>query len=176
MLGEIRSWQPDHGPAGVRLMEIHGRPLCAIYLPRTALEAASTVPEVGGSGVFFLLGPGTPTGERPRVFIGSSQDLPGGLLAHGGTEPFSWEVAVAIPLSPPKVARFHKELIKLLQFHCHRQAVRARTHQVGNPAPSPPSLVPAFVDSDMRISQTAIQTLLFALGHPVLGRETSPPT
>jgi hypothetical protein len=150
-------------------MEIQGRPLQAIYLPRDGLEAAGEITEVAGGGVYFLVGPGTVPGGRPRVFIGGTQDLHAAFLQQRTSAPFAWEAAVAVPLLPPRVPRFHKELTKLVQFHCHRQAVQAQSHQVINPAPAPPSLVPAFVDRDLKLSQTAIQTLLSALGHPVLG-------
>jgi len=174
MLGEIRSWRPETGPSGARLMEIQGRPLQAIYLPRDGLEDAGGLAELAGGGVYFLVGPGTAPGDRPRVFIGGNQDLQSTLLRQRTSAPFAWEAVVAVPLKPPRVARFHKELTKLVQFHCHRQAVRVQSHQVVNPAPAPPSLVPAFVDRDLKLSQTAIQTLLYALGHPVLGGQLRP--
>ncbi len=78
---------------------------------------------------------------------------------------------MAVPLEPPRVPRFHKELTKLVQFHCHRRAVEVRHHEVISPEPTAPSLVPAFVDRDLGTSRAAIQTLLFALGHPVLGSQ-----
>jgi hypothetical protein len=174
MLGEIRSWRPEKGPSTARLMEIQGRPLQAVYLPRGALEGTGELAELAGAGVYFLVGPGPAPNDRPRVFIGGTQNLHGALLDHRAGTPFAWEAAVAIPLKPPRVPRFHKELTKLVQFHCHRQAVRVQNHDVVNPAPAPPSLVPAFVDRDLKVSQTAIQTLLYALGHPVLGGRLRP--
>ncbi|MFP4560736.1 MAG: hypothetical protein ACLFRB_08470 [Thiohalorhabdus sp.] len=168
MLGEIRSHHPEGTPDGVHMVEIAERPLRAFRLPRGALGDAP-LPELAAGGVYFLLGPRGRPGGRPRVYIGSGRDLGQRLALQEDQPPFPWEWAVAVPLAVPRVPRFHKELTKLVQLHCHRSALRARHHEVVSPEPTSPSLVPAFVERDVAASRTAIQTLLFALGHPVLG-------
>ena len=169
MLGEIQTGRPDGAPEGVSEVAITDRPLRALRIPRENASEAADLEDLQGFGIFFLVGPGARRGERPRVFIGGHSYLGRELTRLLDFPPFPWTAAVAVPLSPPKVARFHKELTKLMQFHCHRYAVRANHHQVVNPPPACPSLVPAFVDSDLKASRTGVQTLLFALGHPVLG-------
>mgnify|MGYP006288018227 CR=1 FL=1 len=169
MLGEIRAHRPEGAPEGVRLVELADRSLRAIRIPRADLAASGDLPDLAGAGVFFLVGPAPAAGDRPRAFLGGTQDLAGQLTHHGRAAPFPWEAAVAVPLRPPKIPRFHKELIKLVQFHCHRRAVEVRSHEVISPEPTAPSLVPAFVERDLAASRTAIETLLFALGHPLLG-------
>ncbi|HKJ88310.1 MAG TPA: hypothetical protein VKA48_07365 [Gammaproteobacteria bacterium] len=169
MLGEIRSHSPEGAPEGFRVAEITGRSQRALRIPRQALEDGVPLPELSGGGVFFLFGPGAETEERPRVYIGSAQDLAQQLAHQAHQAPFAWQWAVAVPLAVPRVPRFHKELIKLVQLHCHRSAIRARHHAVVNHEPTCPSLVPAFIEREIKGSRAAIQTLLFALGHPVLG-------
>ncbi|MFA9461783.1 hypothetical protein [Thiohalorhabdus methylotrophus] len=170
MLGEIRTHHPEGAPEEVALVELTGRPFKALCIPRKALEPANALPELSDGGVYFLLGPGHRPEDKPRVFIGSASDLAHQLLHWNERQsPFPWHRAVAFPLAAPRVPRFHKELNKLVQLHCHRGAVRAQNHEVINQEPTCPSLVPAFIERDIKASRTAIQTLLFALGHPVLG-------
>lgn len=171
MLGEIRTWQPEGAPEGVRMLEIARQPLRALHIPRADLPDVAELEALAGFGVFFLIEPAGEPGRRPRVFIGGSKDLAGQLSAYDGRAPLAWQTAVAIPIGQPRVPRFHKELTKLVQYHCHRRAVQVSNHEVVNHAPTCPSLVPAFLDRDLGASRAAIQTLLFALGHPVLGHQ-----
>ncbi|MEF8792142.1 hypothetical protein [Thiohalorhabdus sp.] len=171
MLGEIRTWQPEGAPEGVRMLEIAQQPLRALHIPRTQLPEVTGLADLAGFGVLFLIEPAAAPGHRPRVFIGGTKDLTGQLTDYGERAPLAWETAVAIPIARPRVPRFHKELTKLVQFHCHRRAVQVSNHEVVGHAPACPSLVPAFLDRDLGASRAAIQTLLFALGHPVLGRQ-----
>jgi len=167
MLGEIHSWHPPDAPTGVQAMAIDGHPLQAVRLPRAVVENGAELAELAGAGVYFLIAAGAQ--PRPRVFIGGTSALQAALRARLQDASEPWETAVVIALQPPRVPRFQKELTKLVQYHCHRQAIRTPTYDVVNAAPVPPSLVPAFVDRDLKLSQTAIQTLLYALGHPILG-------
>lgn len=171
MLGEIRAWRPEGAPEGIQILEIGDQPLRALHIPYADLPAVADLPELAGYGVLFLIEPARGPEERPRVLIGGTQRLADQLRHYHTSPPLAWRTAVAIPLDRPKVPRFHKELTKLVQFHCHRRAVQVRNHEVVNPAPACPSLVPAFLDRDLNASRTAIQTLLFALGHPVLGSQ-----
>lgn len=171
MLGEIRTWRPEGAPDGVQLLEIADQPLQAWYIPRPDLPAVESLEALSGFGVFFLIESAHTPGSRPRVLIGGTKHLSTQLRFYQNAAPLAWETAVAIPISAPKVPRFHKELTKLVQFHCHRRATQVRNHEVVNHAPACPSLVPAFLDRDLSASRTAIQTLLFALGHPVLGTQ-----
>jgi hypothetical protein len=171
MLGEIRAWRPAGAPAGVQVLEIADQPLRALCIPRADLAAVQDLEALAGFGVFFLIEPARSPGARPRVLIGGSKDLAGQLRFYDQAPPLGWQTAVAIPIAAPRVPRFHKELTKLVQFHCHRRAVQVHNHDVVNHAPACPSLVPAFLDRDLGASRTAIQTLLFALGHPVLGSQ-----
>jgi len=171
MLGEIRTWQPEGAPEGVRSLEIAQQPLRALSIPRFDLSAITHFADLAGYGVFFLIEPAGSPGDRPRVLIGGAKNLAGQLSAYAEQAPLAWDTAVAIPIARPKVPRFHKELTKLVQFHCHQLAVQVSNHEVVGHAPACPSLVPAFLDRDLGASRAAIQTLLFALGHPVLGRQ-----
>jgi len=171
MLGEIRAWRPDGAPEGVQVLEIPERPLRALRIPRADLPAVESLEELSGFGVLFLIEPSRTPGSRPRALIGGTKQVAGQLRFHCAAPPLEWDTAIAIPIAAPKVPRFHKELTKLVQFHCHRRAVQVRNHQVVNHAPACPSLVPAFLDRDLEASRTAIQTLLFAMGHPVLGSQ-----
>jgi len=169
LLGEIRTWRPEGAPDAIQVLEIANQPLRALYIPRAELTAAEQLEELAGFGVYFLLEPATSTEPRPRVFIGGNRQLGRKLAEHRDWPPLAWQTAIAIPLNPPRVPRFHKELTKLVQFHCHRRASQVCNHVVVNEEPACPSLVPAFIDRDLGASRSAIQTLLSALGHPVLG-------
>jgi hypothetical protein len=171
MLGEIRTWRPEGAPDGVEMLEIAQQPLRALHIPIETLPAAEALDELAGFGVFFLLEPAGGPGQRPRVYIGGTEHLAEQLAYHRQRPRLAWRTAVVIPLAPPKVPRFSRELTKLMQFHCHRRATQVRNHVVVNEEPACPSLVPAFLDRDLGASRTAIQTLLFALGHPVLGSQ-----
>lgn len=171
MLGEIRTWRPEGAPQGVQALEIANQPLRALHIPRGDLPAVEAMAELAGFGVFFLIEPAGGPDRRPRVLIGGTKQVATHLRHYHASPPLAWETAVVIPIAAPKVPRFHKELTKLVQFHCHRRAVHVRNHDVVNHAPACPSLVPAFLDRDLGASRTAIQTLLFALGHPVLGSQ-----
>lgn len=169
MLGEIRPWRPENAPAEVSGVELPDRHLRALHIPRALTGAL--VPETGldGYGVYFLTAPTRGPGGKPRAFLGATPNLREQLKQLDHSPPLPWRAAVAIPLQAPRIPRFHKELTKLVQFHCHRWAARAGTYELASPEPGCPSLVPAVIERDLKAQRSAIQTLLVSLRHPVLG-------
>lgn len=171
MLGEIQAHQPEGAPEGVSEVALANRPLRALRIPRETLGEAHGLSTLSGFGLFFLVGSAAYEGGRPRAYIGAHRQPAWELSRHLRHPPFPWTAAVVVPVGVPKVPRYHKELTKLIQFHCHRHAVRVNHHEVVNAEPTCPSRVPNFLDRDLKTSRTGIQTLLFALGHPILGTQ-----
>jgi hypothetical protein len=173
LLGEIRSWRPQDAPEGVSGVELPERGLRALLIPRAHAGDLRRDPDLDGHGVLFLTGPGPapdPDADtRPQAFLGATSDLLSQLAHWDSAPPLSWEAAVVVPVRAPRIARFHQELIKLTQFHCHRWAAGAGLYQILSPEPTCPSLVPAAIERDLKAQRSAIQTLLVALRHPVLG-------
>jgi hypothetical protein len=169
MLGEIRPWRPQGTPEGVTGVELPARDLRALHIPRANIHELGPDTGLDGYGVYFLTAPTRGPGLKPRAFLGAAPHLLQQLEQMDRSPPVPWRAAVAIPVQPPRVPRFHKELTKLVQFHCHRWAAQAGMYEIASTEPACPSLVPAVIERDLKAQRSAIQTLLVALRHPVLG-------
>lgn len=169
ILGQIRSRQPDGASAGIRQVTIGGQMLTGFWIPAAETPAAEDLAELTGWGIYFLLAPPSAEGAAPRAYLASASALGDQLAAAAADPPLPWEGAAAFPIPEPRAARFHRELTKLVQFHCHRLAQTNGQHQLVTPEPAAPTRVPAFIDRDLKRTRAAVQTLLSAMGHPVLG-------
>lgn len=171
ILGRIRSRTPEGAPAGVRQVTIDGQSLTGFWVPADEAPAAQDLTDLAESGIYFLLAPPSVKDGPPRAYLASTSALADQLVTAVEDPPLPWQGAAAFPIPAPRPARFHSELTKLVQFHCHRRARAAGHHELVTPEPAAPSRVPAFIDRDLKVTRTAMQTLLSAMGHPVLGEE-----
>lgn len=169
ILGQIHSHKPEGASVGTRQLTIDGQGLAGFWVPVDETATARNLAELAGSGIYFLLAPPAAEGTAPRAYLASASALGDQLAAVAENPPLPWKGAAAFPIPAPSAARFHRELTKLVQFHCHRRARTEGRHELVTPEPTAPTRVPAFIDRDLKVTRTAVQTLLSAMGHPVLG-------
>lgn len=169
MLGEIRPWRPQGAPEGASGLELPERDLRALHIPRAGARDMGAVAGLEGPALYFLTAPTRGPGARPRAYLGSVRNPAEQLTQMDRSPPLPWRAVTVIPVPAPRIPRFHKELTKLMLFHCHRWAARAGMYEIISTEPACPSLVPAVIERDLKSQRSAIQTLLVALRHPVLG-------
>lgn len=163
----IQIFLPDGNPRGLRVAEITSRTVTAIQIPRPLLDDASSRPELGNVGIYFLFG--TDEG-KPKVYIGEAENCLNRLKQHNKQKEF-WSQAIVFT---SKTLHFTKTHIKFLEWLCCATATRVNRFVLENGnSPSKPH-VQESIEADLYENFDSIQLLTSTLGYAVFDEIRKP--
>ena len=153
---------PDDDPRGLRHLSIEGQSVQALHIPRRLLKRA--LDEWGsllsGVGVYYLVRQNDED-ERPRVYIGQTQDFEQRFKAHNVKKEFWTHALVVLD------RQFDTVKVMYLEWLSEATAREADRYVLENSAvPSKPKLGRP-MESELRKTFATVETLLTILGAPL---------
>ena len=132
----VRLCFPDGDPQGVKLVERSNWTGQGIGFPRLQLASARVRPELKRTGVYVLINHDD-FQEKPRIYVGQSDDVISRLLEHNSSKDF-WSEAVAFT---SKDDAFNTSLARFLESELIRIAKeRGRANLENSKSPAPPPI------------------------------------
>jgi hypothetical protein len=171
----IRLFLVDGTPNGLLTAEIMNWTGHVLTGPRSKLSELVQRPEVGRTGIYFLVGPDPENGLRPLVYIGESDDVGKRLKQHNKPEEQGgkdfWEKVCLVTSKDQNLTKAH---VKHLE-----SVLIAKANQVGrctlqNGTAADYGSLPEADLADMAFFTEQIRTVLPVLGFDFL-RDTSKP-
>ena len=155
----VKIFVPSGDPAGLRLVEKSNWTGRGLVFPRSSLKEARKRPELTGTGVYIIWGPGE-LEQIPRVYIGEGTGVEKRLTSHAAKKDFWTEGAVFTS----KDQNLNKAHIQYLEARLLRLAKDAKRCELDNEAiPQVPSLS----DADAADAELYLDDMLLCL--PVVG-------
>ena len=163
----IRLFLVDGSPNGLLTAEIMNWTGHVLMGPRSRLSELVQRPEVGRTGVYFLVGPDPENGLRPQVYIGESDDVGKRLKQHNRPEDQGgkdfWEKVCLVTSKDQNLTKAHVKYLESLFTERARELGRCKlmngtANEYGN--------LPEADLADMAFFAEQVRTVL-----PVLGLE-----
>lgn len=156
----IRIFLADGGADGVWVVEKSNWTGKALMAPRTRYRDLRARPDLGGPGVYLLVGPSESGLPASRVYVGETDDLPGRLDYHNRSTDF-WSRAIVFT---SKDANLNKAHIRYLEARLIGLAAVANRSELDNGNAG--SLAP-LSEADTAEAEAFLTEML--LIYPVLG-------
>jgi hypothetical protein len=155
----IRIYIPEGDPDGLRIIDRQSSPSKFFSFPRTKWEQIKNRPELGGAGIYILIGYSNPEDELPTVYIGQADTIRNRMEQHIKNKDF-WDKAVVF-VSENKINSTHA---KWLEYALIKRVLEAKRSQVENGnSPQEPTISEA-ERAEMEVFLTEIYQTLPLVG------------
>lgn len=132
----INLFLPDGEPAGLKVINISGRTLTGIVVPRILFQEFKKRDEYGRTGVYILVGANEDTADT-RIYVGEADPVGPRLESHVKNKDF-WTYAIAFTAQG---SGLHKAHVEHLESRLHTLASQAKRCVLDNGnAPALPTL------------------------------------
>lgn len=158
----IEIFLPDGDPKSIKVASITSRTVEVTYIPRAKLETAKKRENLGGVGVYFLVG-ASEEHSKTEVYIGEAESCMTRIGQHNANKDF-WQYVLIATSRTNQFTKTHGKYLEWLAYDMAKQAGRCLLNN-GNVPPKPH--VSESMEADLYDSFEAISILVSTLGLPL---------
>lgn len=158
----ISLYLPEGNPKSIRIAEITNRTIQAISIPRAKLKEVSDREELGGPGIYFLIGESSGS-DRPLLYIGKANRCIERLKQQNRDKEF-WTTAIAVV---SRTNDFEDTHISYLEYICCKKAKEADRYDLDNNVEPQINNIRERIEHDLKENFENICLLIRTLGCPI---------
>lgn len=155
----IEIFLPDGDPKSIKVASITSRTVEVTYIPRAKLEESKKRSNLGGVGVYFLVGV-SEEHSKPEVYIGEAESCMTRILQHNSNKDF-WQYVLVATSRTNQFTKTHGKYLEWLCYDLGKQTGRCHFNN-GNIPPKPH--VSESMEADLHDSFETISVLISTLG------------